>query len=279
MLDVAEQVLALRTAVESEERHEIDADDAALVCDGLDRFIAGVARVVGQRPCAGVADHQRPLGESRRLGHRARAAVAEIEQQSLRLHPLDRRLAELRQARVRREIAVVVGELDGHHPVLLHLRQPIELRPHHRRVLGAEQHAEPLLALRLEDISGTPDEQHVIGIRVDDVVLGLNALLVLAPGIADVTHREYGVAHDRNARSCRLGPAAIAVTELVVRRVGVADAAQRVDNDRAVIPTDTPRAPLCERGRGDQARNSAHKQGPPINPHNSPVPLHARCLS
>ena len=82
-------------AVGRQERHEIDADDAALVGDRLDRLVGGVARMIGQRPRAGVADHQRPLRVGRRLGHRPRAAVARSSSSFSALDPLDRRLAEL----------------------------------------------------------------------------------------------------------------------------------------------------------------------------------------
>ena len=69
--------------------HEIDADDAAFVGDRLHRRVGDIARMVHQRARAGMADHQRPLGESDRFVDRPGAAVRKVEQQLFRLDPPD----------------------------------------------------------------------------------------------------------------------------------------------------------------------------------------------
>ena len=172
--------LALRVAVERQERHEIDADHAALVGNRLDRLVGGVARMVGQRARAGMADHQRPLGEGRGLGHRPRAAVAEVEQQLLRLDPLDRRLAELGQpaiARLERAVAREIARCcrsagrSSRRPSSSAPAGRARARPSTVSCVPMSD-AELLLALGLQDVGGASDQQQPVGVGVEDVLLG-----------------------------------------------------------------------------------------------------------
>ena len=169
MLDMGDEVLAPRLAVGPEERHEIDADHAALVGDRLDRLVRRVARMIGHGARAGVADHQRPLGVRRPSAivfappwlRSSSSFSASIRSIVARPSLTEARIGRLQRA-VARQVAVVVGQLDGHHPVLLHLRQPVELRPDHRRILRAEKHRELLLPLGFQDVGGGTDQDQPV---------------------------------------------------------------------------------------------------------------------
>ena len=172
--------------------------------------------------------------------------MSEIEQLLFRFDPADRVTAQVGEPGVRglqravaREIAQIVGQLDGHHSVLLHRRQAIEIGSDHAGVLRSDENAELLLALGLKDVGSASNEEEPIRIGTENALPGRNLPLVVSPRIGAVADRKNSVADDRNSGSDRFRPGPIAPPQLVVGGIGIARAAERVDDDGAIVPART----------------------------------------
>jgi hypothetical protein len=202
--------------------------------------------------------------------------MAQVEQHFLRLDPLDCRAPELRQSAIiglerpiSAQVAVIVGQLDGHDAVLLHLRQTVECRPDHRGVLRAEQHGELLLALGFQDVAGAANKQQAVGIGRDEILLSIDALQIVAPGIGDVSNRKHGIAHHGHAGRLGLRPCPLAQPQHIVRAIRIADAAKCIDYDGAIIPPARSTLAECRprnggcRGTQDQCPSTDLHIAPP----------------
>src|SRR5215469_9671072 len=102
MRDVVEESWAARMHARGKIGHEINADDTALVGDGLDRGIRYVARMVGNRTSTRMADCERSSGEGRGFLDRPGTAMSQIEEQLLGLDPADRVTTKIGEAGVAR---------------------------------------------------------------------------------------------------------------------------------------------------------------------------------
>jgi predicted nucleic acid-binding Zn-ribbon protein len=80
MLDVAHEILCRGLAGAAQERHEVDADDTALIRKQLEFGIGFIARQRRERRAAGVRDRNRCLGCGNRLPRGALAAVRKVDQ-------------------------------------------------------------------------------------------------------------------------------------------------------------------------------------------------------
>ena len=270
MLDMRHQLGPARLHIARQKGHEVHPDHPALVGHHFDRRIVGVTDMVVQRPRPGMADHQRPSGHGRRLGHRPLPAVAQVEQQFLRFDPLDRCPPQLGKAGigrlqrpVARQVAVVVGQLDGPDPVLLELRQPVEFGPDHACVLGIEHHREFLLALALQDIRRAFDVDHPVGIGGEEGAIIDHRLAIVTPRVGDIADRVDGHADRGNPGRHRLAISAVAPAGDALLGIGIAHAAQCIDHDRARKPVAAfalrrrfrrSRSRCCKRGHAAQHR-------------------------
>ncbi len=97
----------------AEERHEVDADEAAALGDQPQLLVRLVARKVGQRPAAGVVDGDRPRGDPGGLQAGALAAVREVDHQAVLVEQPHHLPAEAGQPRFSGAIAPSPSALAG----------------------------------------------------------------------------------------------------------------------------------------------------------------------
>ena len=75
------------------------------------------------------------------------------------------------------------------------------------------------------------------GIGVEDVLLERDVLLIVAPMVGHIADRHDGVAQQSVTPVSTISDQARSLKpQLILRRIGIADAAQRIDDDRLVVP-------------------------------------------
>ncbi len=146
VLDVADEVLGGRLTVAAEEGHEVDAYYATPLGEKAQLLVGLVARQVGEGRATGVGDGHGLLREGDGVRGGTVAAVAEIDEQALRVHRLDHLLTEAAQTgvaglqtAVAQKIAPVVGELDDAHAEAAEDLDPVEIFAERCRILESRR--------------------------------------------------------------------------------------------------------------------------------------------
>lgn len=222
---------------------------------------------------AGVADDERAFRRRDRFGDRPRAAVRQVEQLLFGLDPLDRGVPELRQPgvagferAVARLVAPIVGQLDDADPEAVQHAEPVEIEPDHRGVLGAEDDRDPARGLGGADLGSGAGESEYRRVGGDQLAVEADVGDRRVPVGALVTDLADGDAERGDAAVAILGKAARAEAEIALLVIGIVDAGQAIDDDRAVVARRIE--PGAQRRRGGDQRHAHH--------HLAPCRLHRR---
>ena len=256
---MADHVRCGRLPAFAQERHEVDPRDAALLRDGAQLRVRAVARVVVLRGAARVRERDRLLRSLDRVGCGLAPAVAEIHEDAERVHALDgldARLAEPRigrlEAAVAEQVPAVVGRLHDAKAEAMQLVEPRQVGLEGDTILEAVDQARAPRLLRRPDVGHGADAGQHFGMAVD-----------LRLHLADVDHglREGRVRRrraDRPQRQVHTGEPGIPdILKLCVRqgpvRLGIPEAAEPVDHDRALVHVGAGRPRCVTKCHGDRS--------------------------
>ncbi len=168
MVDMRHHVLGMGMAGDVEERHEVNADEAAALCHQSQLGIGLVSRQIGYGTATGVVDRDRRGGSPRGIETGLLTTVRKIDHHVARIEPCDDLVTKRRQAAVfRRHRAItqligrVIGELKHSHAQVGKDVDALGIVSHHGAILEAVNQPDLVLGLGPANVGSGQHFHHV----------------------------------------------------------------------------------------------------------------------